>query len=194
MVVPSIMRQGLIANWNRRMASKGLLGAVLLLVPVVIAATIGFGGAAGLSSLATGPSESSIGATAPIAQQRDHGIDDLLLDTLAGGHAPGESTPGQASLGSGGERDSGPGAPLDPGSGGGGGGGAPGGSPGGSGTPDAPADPGAPQTPDPTVIGVNLSDMIGDGTPQNPGLLGGLLGQGQGQGQQPGGQADSGAE
>lgn len=58
------MRQGLIAQWHRGVALRGLIGALLLMVPVLVAATIGFGGdvSGGLSSLASGPSESTVGA------------------------------------------------------------------------------------------------------------------------------------
>lgn len=55
------MRHGLIAQWSRGIAGRGLAGAMLLTVPVLVAATIGFGGAGGLSSLANGPSEAAIG-------------------------------------------------------------------------------------------------------------------------------------
>jgi hypothetical protein len=57
------MRQGLIAQWHTGIAVRGLAGACLLMIPVLMAAAIGFGGVgSGLSSLATGPSDSTVGA------------------------------------------------------------------------------------------------------------------------------------
>ncbi len=71
------MHQGLIAQWHRGIASKGFIGALLLVVPVMVAATIGFGGGvgAGLSSLATGPSETTLGE--PSAQTETRSIEQL---------------------------------------------------------------------------------------------------------------------
>jgi hypothetical protein len=68
------MRQGLIAQWHRGIVARGLVGACLLMIPVLVAATIGFGGVpGGLSSLATGPSESAASAGLQPAGQGDKG-------------------------------------------------------------------------------------------------------------------------
>src|SRR4051794_2991272 len=54
------MGKGLLAWWRRRIVARGLAGAALFAVPVVVAALIGFGGgfagvAGGLSSVTNGP-------------------------------------------------------------------------------------------------------------------------------------------
>jgi hypothetical protein len=62
------MRQGLIAQWHRGIAARGLVGAMLLMIPVLVGATIGLGGVgSGLTSLATGPSETAVGGTPKVA-------------------------------------------------------------------------------------------------------------------------------
>ena len=55
------MGNGLLAQWRRRVVARGLVGAVLLAIPVAVAAVIGFGSslsgvAGGLSAIAEGPS------------------------------------------------------------------------------------------------------------------------------------------
>jgi len=77
------MRQGLIAEWSRGIAGRGLIGAALLTVPVMVAATIGFGGANGLSSLASGPSDAAIGRVsgAPLTTERN--IESLTATTVS---------------------------------------------------------------------------------------------------------------
>jgi hypothetical protein len=54
------MGKGLLAWWRRRIVARGLAGAALFAVPVVVAALIGFGGgfsgvSSGLSSFTNGP-------------------------------------------------------------------------------------------------------------------------------------------
>jgi len=54
------MGNGLLAQWQRRVVARGLVGAVFLAIPVAVAAAIGFGGslsgvAGGLSAIAEGP-------------------------------------------------------------------------------------------------------------------------------------------
>lgn len=54
------MSKGLLAHWRRGILGRGITGALLLAVPVITAAVIGFSGgfgsvAGGLSELATGP-------------------------------------------------------------------------------------------------------------------------------------------
>ncbi len=75
------MRQGLIAQWHRGIAIRGLVGAMLLMIPVLVGATIGFGGVAGgLNSLATGPSETAFGTTSAKTggeEGRAHDIESL---------------------------------------------------------------------------------------------------------------------
>jgi hypothetical protein len=64
------MRQGLIAQWHQGIAARGLVGAMLLMIPVLVGATIGLGGVAGgLTSLATGPSETAVGGTTKTVTQ-----------------------------------------------------------------------------------------------------------------------------
>jgi hypothetical protein len=62
------MGKGLLAWWRRRIVARGLAGAALFAVPVVVAALIGFGTgfsgvAGGLSSVTNGPD------AAPVASQ-----------------------------------------------------------------------------------------------------------------------------
>jgi hypothetical protein len=77
------MHQGLIANWHRGVAAKGFIGALLVTIPVVVAATIGIGGVGdgGLSSLATGPSEKAAG-------QRQVAVDTHSLEKLTASTLP----------------------------------------------------------------------------------------------------------
>jgi hypothetical protein len=54
------MGNGLLAQWQRRVVARGLVGAFLLAIPVAVAAAIGFGSslsgvAGGLSAIAEGP-------------------------------------------------------------------------------------------------------------------------------------------
>ena len=60
------MSNGLLAQWNRRIAGRGLVGAALLAVPVAVAAALSFSGGfsglpGGLSALTSGP-EAGAGA------------------------------------------------------------------------------------------------------------------------------------
>src|SRR6266480_702928 len=63
------MGKGLLAWWRRRIVARGLAGAALVAVPVVVAALIGFGTslsgvAGGLSSVASGPDAVAVSAPA----------------------------------------------------------------------------------------------------------------------------------
>jgi hypothetical protein len=54
------MRKGMLAQWRRGILARGLAGAGLLAVPVVVAGAIGFGNSfsgitGGLSAVANGP-------------------------------------------------------------------------------------------------------------------------------------------
>jgi hypothetical protein len=61
------MGNGLLAWWHRRTASCGLVGAALCVVPIAVAALIGFGTslagvASGFGALTTGPESTSVSA------------------------------------------------------------------------------------------------------------------------------------
>lgn len=73
------MHQGLIAQWHRGVAAKGIIGALLLIVPVMVAATIGVGGGVGggLSSLATGPSKAAIGIDTATGEGKSRALDEI---------------------------------------------------------------------------------------------------------------------
>src|SRR3954454_21875403 len=63
------MGKGLLASWRRRIVARGLAGAALFAVPVVVAALIGFGGgfagvAGGLSSVTSVPDAVPVAAQA----------------------------------------------------------------------------------------------------------------------------------
>src|SRR5262249_23524947 len=68
------MSNGLLPWWHRRITSSGLAGVALCVVPVVVAAVIGFGTslsgiASGFAALTSGPSSSSAsGQTDPAAK------------------------------------------------------------------------------------------------------------------------------
>src|SRR5918995_4627138 len=69
------MGKGLLAQWRRGIAARGLLGAALFAVPVAVAALIGFGTslsgvAGGLSSFAEGPSTTTTSDTSPAKLNR----------------------------------------------------------------------------------------------------------------------------
>jgi hypothetical protein len=139
------MRQGLIAQWHRGIAARGLVGAMLLMIPVLVGATIGFGGvSAGLTSLASGPSATAVGTTGSKTAGDQPGGQDIerlsasLTTTLAqqrvtlkhpggtGGPKSSSSAPGTTAVGGGTESDSssdsssgGGGSPAASGSGGG---------------------------------------------------------------------------
>jgi hypothetical protein len=118
------MRQGLIAQWHRGIAARGLVGAMLLMIPVLVGATIGLGGVAGgLTSLATGPSETAVGGIPRVAgpQGQSTSIERLsasLTTTLAqptagkalrlGRGSPQGAAPLASSLSGGTQTDSGP--------------------------------------------------------------------------------------
>src|ERR671919_1491693 len=69
------MGKGLLAQWRRGIAARGLLGAALFAVPVAVAALIGFGTslsgvAGGLSSFAEGPETTTTSDTSPLKLNR----------------------------------------------------------------------------------------------------------------------------
>lgn len=164
------MRQGLIAKWLRGIAGRGLVGALLLTVPVLVAATIGFGGAEGLSSLASGPSDAAVG-DAPAQLTANRSLESLTASlspltakqaarngsngggqpTSAGG--PGGTTPG--TVPSNGQLSGTGAGPVGPG-----------------------ITPGPGTTTNPTIpgaSGLNINGIPGGGSGGQPGLLGGLL-------------------
>ena len=146
---------------------------MLLTVPVLVAASIGFGGAGGISSLASGPNQSSI-AVSPEILETTSSIESLTatlpLETPAsvrqqqsGG---GESVDGVGDVG-GTETPTDTGSPASPPSSGGGG---IGGGSTGTGSPTAPGTPATPGTPS---VGVDISNIGGGSGGQ--GLIGQLL-------------------
>ncbi len=79
------MRHGLIAQWHRQMAANGALGVALLAIPVVVAATIGFGGTGGLASLAAGPGEGALGQSSVERVRGDRRLGELAEALPAAG-------------------------------------------------------------------------------------------------------------
>lgn len=79
--------ESLLAQWQRGIALRGIAGAVLLMVPVVVAATIGFGGGlgVGLTSALEGPSESAVD-TSPEPDAPEQASESL--DTLVASDPP----------------------------------------------------------------------------------------------------------
>src|SRR5687768_5945812 len=129
------MRKGLLAERRRGIVARGAAAALLLALPVGVAAAIGFEGSLGglsegLTALASGPDPSQA------AEDADGGADpiDSAISALASPTGPG-SGPGGGAPGAGG--GTGPGTESP----GGGGGGSPGGAPG---APGAPGGPGGP--------------------------------------------------
>ncbi len=190
------MRQGLIANWHRRLAVKGLYGAALVAVPVAVASTIGFGGAGGLSSLATGPGESALGgsvAEEQLASKSKRSIESLtstlpiVTAEQRGGAAAGETAASGSPIGTGVTTQGTTGSPASGDGGGGGGEGGSGGGISGGAVSGGPAS--EPGSADPTGdaggspppgssdnnIGVNVGNYLGDGSNQNPGIVNQLL-------------------
>src|SRR6188508_3333529 len=110
------MSNGLLAEWRRGIFARGLAGAALVAVPVIVAGAIGFGTSfsgltGGLSELASGPAEPAAG---PQAVPPTRGLDRTLISLSAGpadtgtgggdggGDRPGNGTVVQAPGGSGG--------------------------------------------------------------------------------------------
>jgi hypothetical protein len=85
----------LAGEWRRRMASRGIFAAVLLAVPVLMAAAIGFSAGGGLpfgiSSFASGPNEPS--ATSP-GKAGDHSFNRLIGSSASSAIVSAASTPG----------------------------------------------------------------------------------------------------
>ena len=162
------MSQGLLAHWRRGILGRGITGALLLAVPVITAAVIGFSGgfgsvAGGLSELATGPDATF--TAAPAATNLNTAI-------VAAAGGPGAGTPG------GGGGTGGPGT---------GGGNTPGGpqAPSGTGTgagggpipnvPDVPNLPGGGGNGGPAGVDVNgtIDQVVGGANDTVGGVLGG---------------------
>lgn len=131
------MRKGLLVQWRRRIATRGLVTALLLAAPVAVAAEIGFSGgigglAGGLSTLASGPN------TEPTSERSRDSTPARVAVAEATGGAPERGAPGgappetgegeQAPTGGGDTRvpgDTDPGTGSNPGGGDTGGGGTP---------------------------------------------------------------------
>jgi hypothetical protein len=156
------MPKGLLAQWRRGIVARGLAAAVLLAVPVGVAATIGFGTSLsglseGLGALASGPARSQA------EPDTDRDAIDSAISALASA-TTGGSGGGQAGA-------PGPGVPV--------GGGGDGGAPSGGSTPDdaAPAPEasgGTSGTEEPVTV--PEVDVPNSGTDPIGGLLDGLGG------------------
>jgi hypothetical protein len=116
---------GILAQWRRGMLARGLAAALLLAVPVTVAAAIGFGNSfsgigGGLSAIANGPATTSTTTTTAASPRR---LDDAVV-ALAGPR-PGGGAGGGSGVGGGadGRGDLGGGNTGGGGSGGGGSGG-----------------------------------------------------------------------
>jgi hypothetical protein len=164
------MGNGLLAEWRRGIFARGLAGAALVAVPVVVAGAIGFGTSfsgltGGLSEFASGPAEPADG---PQAVPPTRGIDRTLISLSAGPTDAGTGG-GGAGGGDGGGDGGGNGTIVEsPGGSGGGGtptGGGGGGSGGGTGLPGVPLPGGG------GVGGGGTGDPVGDvidSTPVGP--------------------------
>ena len=69
------MGNGLLAQWQRRVVARGLVGAIFLAIPVAVAAAIGFGGslsgvAGGVSAIAEGPTTTTATGLSPYKLNR----------------------------------------------------------------------------------------------------------------------------
>lgn len=100
------MRKGLLAQWRRGIATRGLAAAAMLAVPVAVAATIGFGSSLsgvtdGLSALASGPDATEGDDAEP--PKLDSAISALGTATSSGGGAGGGATPAPGADGGGGD-------------------------------------------------------------------------------------------
>jgi hypothetical protein len=132
-VAQQTMHDTLVQEWRRRMASRSMLGALLLSVPVLAAAAIGVSAGPGglpfgISTLANGPSGSSVSAGGDQARRvsvsrlvGSASSTNLAVDPTTAGSA-GPSSGGSASgAGGGGSPSGGGGGSVGGGSGGGGG-------------------------------------------------------------------------
>lgn len=176
------MQDTLADNWRQRMAGRSAVCAVLLAVPVAVAAQISFSAGLdnvpfGVSTFAAGPQTSSIGSSNTATPGQN--LTTLLDDAQAAGPASGAGATGGDGGGggspaggpapegvAGGTGGFDPGAPGDDGSGGGPGDGGPTGPPDGPDPPEpvppAPTapDPEPPATPAPQPVpGVNVPDV-----------------------------------
>jgi hypothetical protein len=192
------MSDTLVNDWRQRMAGRSALCAVLLAVPVAVAAQISFSAGLdsvpfGVSTFAAGPDTSSIGRAGSVAPSQN--LSTLLNDTsVAAGAAAGAATGGLSGSATtpGGTSDVSDGGIIVPGTGGGGnpgdtGGGGenpggPSGAPPPTPTPPTPTPPATPEPPpatpvQPSVPGVTVPDAGGvinsvtDSVGQAPGLL-----------------------
>jgi hypothetical protein len=176
------MRKGLLAEWRRRIVTRGLAGAALFAVPVAVAAAIGFGSslsgvAGGLSSIANGPNQTSNRGQAGQAR--------LTRAVVALGATPaGGGTTGGGGANGGGSQGGGKGITGSPGSGvgstptggtTGGGGGDGGGDTGSSGSPNAPGvvDIPAVPAPDPGSGTGAINNIVNGVNSTVNGLIGG---------------------
>ena len=97
------MGKGLLAWWRRRIVARGLAGAALFAVPVVVAALIGFGGgfagvAGGLSSVTNGPD--AVPASAQTAPNKlNRAVVSLASKQTSGGSSRSTSNDGGGSSG-----------------------------------------------------------------------------------------------
>ena len=99
------MGKGLLSSWRRRIVARGIAGAVLLAVPVAVAAAIGFGTslsgvAGGLSAVTSGPSAVTASQPTRANKNLNHAVLALASRSVppgsvsAGGEGGGGSTGG----------------------------------------------------------------------------------------------------
>ena len=79
------MGKGLLSSWRRRIVARGIAGAVLLAVPVAVAAAIGFGTslsgvAGGLSAVTSGPSAVTASQPTRANKNLNHAVLAAILD------------------------------------------------------------------------------------------------------------------
>ena len=162
------MRKGILAEWRRGIVARGAAAALLLAVPVGVAAAIGFEGSLGglgegLTALASGPDSSQA------AEPGDGGADPIgdAISALVSPTGPGSDS-GQGPPGAGGGTGTGTGTGGESPGGDGGSGGSPGGTGGPTGGGEGDVNPPEITAPNGNPVG-ELVDGLGDS-------VGGLLG------------------
>lgn len=172
------MQDTLAHDWRKRMAARSTVCAMLLAVPVLVAALIGFSAGPGglpfgISSLASGPGQNSIGVAGRSAQ--GNSVARLVGTTVTTATTTTPAPPGAGVAGVGAGGDAG-GGTAGGGTGTGGGTGGGGENRGGSGPtrkpPAAPSRPSPPAATNPTDTG-GVLDSVAD-------TVNGLLGSGGG--------------
>ena len=122
------MGKGLLSSWRRRIVARGIAGAVLLAVPVAVAAAIGFGTslsgvAGGLSAVTSGPSAVTASQPTRANKNLNHAVLALASRSTSPGSVSaggeGGNGGGGSTGGGGGSTGTGGGSGLSTGTGGG---------------------------------------------------------------------------